>query len=83
MQFVFDADESWSLMSVVTSYVIDHAELSADGRARLKTWRSARGEGSPKMGELAGEINDALRGYIEDRTNRVVRGKRYYRKASK
>ena len=46
MQIVIEPDESWSLMTVITSYAIDHAGLSADGRQAVRRWRTQRAAGS-------------------------------------
>jgi hypothetical protein len=75
MQLVMEADEANSLMSVVTSYVIDHAGLSQDGKQRLRKWRSERAPGTHSMDGLAATMNAALGTFMEEKTDRQVRRK--------
>jgi hypothetical protein len=75
MQIVMETDEANSLMSVITSYVIDHAGLSQDGKQRVRKWRTDRAPGSPAMDGLAIAMNEALGSYIEEKTDRQVRRK--------
>lgn len=81
MQIAMETDEANSLMSVITSYVIDHAELTHDGKARLRKWRTDRPVGSPEMNALAVAMNGALGTYLEEKTDRQVRQKGRYTRA--
>ena len=81
MQIVMEMDEANSLMSVITSYVIDHASLSPDGKARIRKWRTDRAAGSTQMDALAVAMNGALGTYLEDKTDRQVRRKGRYTRA--
>ena len=83
MQVILEPDESWSLMTVIASYVIDNAGLSQEGKQRVRRWRSDRAQGTPAMDDLSIAINAALGNYLDERTNRVLRGKRYVRKRAK
>jgi hypothetical protein len=78
MQVVLETDETWSLMSVVTSCVIDRGGLSADGKAKVKRWRSDRAVGTVKMDALAEAINQALGTYLDEKTTRVIRRRGRY-----
>ncbi len=78
MQIVMETDEANSLMSVITSYIIDHAGLSQDGKARIRKWRTDRATGSTGMDALAVAMNEALGTYLEDKTDRQVRRKGRY-----
>lgn len=81
MQVVMETDEAWSLMSVVTSYVIDRSGIAQDGKQRIRKWRADRDEGTPAMRELALAMNRALGTFIEEQTDRQIRRKgRYTRK---
>ena len=81
MQILIEKDEAWSLMTVVTSYMIDNAGLSADGKAAVRRWRTEHDRDSAGTGDLTEAMNEALGGYIAARTNRTVRQKgRYVRK---
>ena len=78
MQIVMETDEGNSLMSVITSYVIDHAGLSGDGKQGVRRWRTDRALGLPQMDALAVAMNEALGTYIEEKTDRQVRRKGRY-----
>ena len=53
------------------------------GKQGLRRWRSDRALGTPAMDDLSVAINAALGNYLDERTNRVLRGKRYVRKRAK
>lgn len=78
MQVVLETDEAWSLMSVVTSYVIDHGGLSADGKAKVRRWRGDRAVGTVEMDALAEAINQALGTYLDEKTTRMIRRRGRY-----
>ena len=50
MQVILDNDESWSLMTLIASRLIDGANLSSEGRTRVKRWRSDRSTGTVELG---------------------------------
>jgi hypothetical protein len=81
MQIVMESDEANSLMSVITSYVIDNAGLSQDGKARVRKWRADRATGSAEMDALAVAMNEALGTYLDEKTDRQVRRKGRYTRA--
>jgi len=81
MQIVMETDEANSLMSVITSYVIDNAGLSQDGKARVRKWRADRATGSAEMDALAVAMNEALGTYLDEKTDRQVRRKGRYTRA--
>ena len=82
MQVIIERDEGWSLMSLISSYVIDNAGLSADGKSAIRQWRTNHDKDSDGTADLIDAMNEALGTYVEDRTNRTVRRKgRYARKA--
>lgn len=82
MQFKLDPDEAHSLMSVITSYAIDHGGLSQDGKQAIRKWRTGHAEGSQAMRDLTASMNEALGLFIEERTDRTVRRSGRYAKAS-
>jgi hypothetical protein len=75
MYVILEQDESWSIMTLVVSQVVDHADLSDEGRAAIRRWRSARAEGTADMADLALGMNEALGGQIDERTDRIVKRK--------
>lgn len=78
MQIVMDTDEANSLMTVITSYVIDHAGLSADGKARVRKWRTDRALGSVEMEDLSIAMNEAIGTYLDEKMQRQIRRKGRY-----
>lgn len=81
MQIVMDTDEANSLMSLITSYVIDRAGLSHEGKQAVHKWRTGRAIGSTAMANLAVAMNQALGAFIEERADRQVRRKGRYARA--
>ena len=75
MYVILEQDEAWSIMTLVVSQVLDHADLSDDGRAAVRRWRSARADGTAEMADLALGMNGALGGLIDERTDRIVKSK--------
>jgi hypothetical protein len=78
MQIIMETDEAHSLMSVITSYIIDRSGVSQDAKAKLRKWRTDRALGTPAMDELAARMNEALGTYIDDKTARTIRRKGRY-----
>jgi hypothetical protein len=78
MQVILDGDETWSLMTILVSQMIDKAGLSADGKARLRKWRQDRADGTPAMAELAVAMNEAVGSTLDEKTYRLIRRKGGY-----
>jgi hypothetical protein len=57
MQIVIETDEAWSLMSVITSYLIDKGGISQDGKQAIRKWRTDRAVGTVEMDRLASALN--------------------------
>jgi hypothetical protein len=81
MQLILDQDEAWSLMTAATSFVIDRSGISADGKQRLRKWRTARAENTVEMAELTAGMNAALGAFLDEQTNRQIRRKGRYTRA--
>ncbi len=78
MQIVLEMDEAWSLMSVITSYMIDHSGVSQDGKSKIRRWRSGRSVGTVEMDDLAVAVNEALGTYLDEKTTRMIRRRGRY-----
>ena len=78
MQIVAETDEAWSLMSVITSHVIDHSGVSPDGKSAIRRWRTDRAVGTVEMDDLAVAMNGALGTYLDEKTARMVRRRGRY-----
>ena len=78
MQIVFETDEAWSLMSVITSWIVDQSGISQEGKQKLSRWRGDRAIGTVEMDELAVDMNKALGTYLDEKTERLVRRRGRY-----
>ena len=78
MQVVLETDEAWSLMSVITSYIIDHSGISQEGKQGARRWRSDRTVGTVEMDDLALAMNEALGTLIDEKTARLIRRRGRY-----
>ena len=78
MQIVFETDEAWSLMSVITSWIVDQSGISQEGKQKLRRWRGDRAIGTVEMDELAVDMNKALGTYLDEKTERLVRRRGRY-----
>ena len=75
MRLILEADEAWSIMMLVVSQVLDGVELSDEGRAAVRQWRTDHAEGTDAMGRLAEAMNEALGNVIDERTRKLIRRK--------
>jgi hypothetical protein len=73
MYVIVEQDEAWSIMTLIVSQVLDNADLSDEGRAAVRRWRSPRADGTAEMAGLALGMNEALGGLIDERTDRLVK----------
>jgi len=78
MQIVLELDEAWSLMSVITSYVIDKSGVSQEGKQAIRRWRADRASGTVEMDRLALALNEAVGTYLDEKTARMIRQKGRY-----
>src|SRR6266496_1826819 len=53
MQIILELDETWSLMSTITSYLIDNSGVSQDGKQAVRRWRTDRASGTVEMDHRA------------------------------
>ncbi len=78
MRLILEADEAWSIMTLVVSQVLDGVALSDEGRAAARRWRTDRADGSEAMALLAEQMNEALGNLIDERPRRLIRRKGRY-----
>jgi hypothetical protein len=78
MQVILETDEAWSIMTLVVSQVMDQVDLSDEGRAVLRRWRSDRGEATGEMADLTVSMNEVLGTTLDERTQRLIRRKGWY-----
>jgi hypothetical protein len=78
MQIVLETDEAWSLMSLITSYVIDKSGISQDGKQAIRKWRTDRAIGTVEMDRLAVSMNEALGTFVDEKMARKVHSRGRY-----
>ncbi len=78
MQVILEPDEAATVMSAVSSKIIDQSGISQDGNQAIRRWRGERSPGSVPMGELTEAINGALASLVDTKMNRTVRRKGRY-----
>ncbi|MGE0059724.1 MAG: hypothetical protein AB7P33_01380 [Dehalococcoidia bacterium] len=78
MQIILDTDEAWSIMSLVVSQVLDQAELSDEGKAALRKWRTEHNEGTAEMSDLTVSMNESIGTVLDETTTRLVRRQGWY-----
>jgi hypothetical protein len=78
MQVIFDNDETWSLMSLMVSQIIDKADLSSDGKAAVRRWRTDRAEGTVELADLTVDFNEAIGSTLDDKTTKLIRRRGHY-----
>jgi hypothetical protein len=78
MQVIFEADEAWSLMTIMVSQVLDQVELSDEGKNAVRGWRANHGEGTSEMADLTVSINEVMGTVLDERTTRLIRRTGWY-----
>ncbi len=78
MHVVLETDEAWSLMTLITAYVIDHSGISQDGKQKVRRWRTDRAGGTAEMDRLVVAMNESLGTFIDEKTERVLRKRGRY-----
>ena len=73
MQIILNKEEAWALMMLLSAQVTDGAELSEEGKAAIRRWRSNRNMGDPEMDDLTIEFNEALGTVLDDRMRKLLR----------
>ncbi len=73
MQIVVEPDEAWSLMMVISSYIVDKSGIEHDSKQKIRKWRNDRAEGTAEMSDLTIAVNEALGNLIDEKTNRTIR----------
>ena len=65
-------------MTLVVSQVLDQVELSEEGKAAVRRWRSDHNEGTVEVTDLTVALNEVLGTTLDDRTTRLIRRKGRY-----
>ena len=78
MQIILDTDETWSMMTIMIAQMIDKAGVSAEGKAKLRKWRTDRAVGTAEMADVTVDLNEAVGSSLDERMTRLIRRKGYY-----
>jgi hypothetical protein len=78
MQVILEPDEAWSIMMLVVSQVLDQTELSDEGKAAVRRWRSEHNEGTGEMSDLTVSMNETIGTVLDERTTRLIKRKGWY-----
>ena len=73
MNVILNTDEVQAVISLVTSQVMDHVELSAEAKEAVRRWRRERDPGTPGLDEYALVFNEKIGNFIDARTTRMMR----------
>ena len=73
MNVVMNTDEAHVVLSLVTSQILDHLQMSEEGREVVKSWRRSHNLGSGDLDEFAIELIEAVGNFIDENTRRMVR----------
>lgn len=79
MRLILDEEETWSLMTLITSQVLDQVELSDEAVKAIRDWRGGIVEGNAAMEAIAQGVNEALGNTIDEELTRTIRRRDYYR----
>jgi hypothetical protein len=75
MNVVLNTDETHLLLTLISSQLIDFAELSDEGQKLVQDWRRVRSPGSNELDTLTVAVNERLGNHIDERTTRMMRTK--------
>jgi hypothetical protein len=73
MNVVLNTEEAHVVLSLVTAQIIDHVELSEEGRKLVRDWRRDHNLGTTNLDRFSEELNEAIGSFIDERTRRMVR----------
>lgn len=79
MNVVLNVEEVEVVLSLVTSHVLDHVQVSDEAAERIRDWRRDRAMGTSALDDYAEVLNSAIGNYIDERTTRMLRKRgKYY-----
>ncbi|MDP2327883.1 MAG: hypothetical protein CVU47_02570 [Chloroflexi bacterium HGW-Chloroflexi-9] len=73
MNVILNADEAQVVLSLVTSTVLDHVEVSEETREKIREYRRERASGTSELDEFTVALNEAIGNFIDERTRRMMR----------
>lgn len=73
MNVILNTDEAHVVLSLVTSAVLDHVEISDEAREQIREWRRERGPNTSELDDFTVALNEAIGNFIDERTRRMMR----------
>lgn len=73
MNVILNTEEAHVVLSLVTSSVLDHVDLSEETKERIRTWRRDHAHGTSELDGFTERLNEAVGNYIDERTRRMMR----------
>lgn len=77
MIVLLEEPESWSLMMLVSSQVIDNAGISEEAKEAIRKWRAACNEKSAEMAKITDGLNGSLNARIDAKFMRRIKSTGY------
>ena len=73
MNVILNVDEVHTVLTLVTSQVLDHVELSDEAKEAVRNWRRDHALGGGDLDEFVVVFNEAIGNHLDDRTTRMLR----------
>jgi hypothetical protein len=73
MNVILNVEEVHTVISLVTSQVLDHVELAEKSKDAVRRWRQERDLDTTGLDQYAEAFNQALGNLIDERTTRMLR----------
>ena len=73
MNVILNTEEAHVVLSLVTSSVLDHVDISDEAKERIRDWRRDHGLPSSELDEFTERLNEAVGNFIDERTRRMMR----------
>ena len=73
MNVILNIDEVHTVLTLVTSQVLDHVDLSDEAKKAVRDWRRDHAVGGSELDGFAVVFNEAIGNHLDERTTRMVR----------
>ncbi|MDA0270134.1 MAG: hypothetical protein O2798_06925 [Chloroflexi bacterium] len=73
MNVILNTHEAHVVLTLVTSVVLDHVELSSTARDKVRDWRREHALETGGLDEFTETLNEAIGNFIDERTQRMMR----------
>lgn len=73
MNVVLNTEEAHAVLSLVTSSVLDHVDISEEAKEKVRVWRRDHTIGTVELDGFTERLNEAVGNFIDERTRRMMR----------